>query len=107
MTVITINRLIGVVVRKIAPSPVRSLTPLAICTGTSGLHSQSATQLPSVAFTSLSRWFVRIAPRSDCHQSLLISSVITVNIVCSYMVGVLFSIDNGRVKQWIGIAIAR
>ena len=37
-----------------------SLTPLAICTGTSGLHSQSATQLPSVAFTSLSRWFVRM-----------------------------------------------
>ena len=65
----------------------RSLTPLAICTGTSGLHSQSATQLPSVAFTSLSRWFVRIAPRSDCHQSLLISSVITVNIHCLFLHG--------------------
>ena len=45
------------------------------------LYSQSATQLPSVAFTSPSRWFVRIAPRSDCHHSHLVSSVITVNIL--------------------------
>ena len=40
----------GVVLRlmcKIAPSPVRSLTQLAICTGKSELHSQSATQLPA------------------------------------------------------------
>ena len=52
--------------------PRSTSTPFAVCTGTSGLRSQSATQLPSVAFTSHSRWFVRIAPQSDCHQSLLI-----------------------------------